>query len=130
MAHAIVHAELSVDKWGGEIDDYLAIHEWLDEPKYWIGHSLHRMFRHHSEGIKEAEAVFGKLIINKDSKRIFVKYICEEHIKEDCDNYIPSAKEWLQHVQSGKKALWMRKTKQIQTKGNLLTNEQKENNLG
>jgi hypothetical protein len=29
------------------------IMNWFDETKAWIGHSKHRMFRHHSEGIFE-----------------------------------------------------------------------------
>ena len=51
MAHPNLHAKSSVRKWGGKPEDYIAIHDWLDETKSWVGHSIHRMFRHHSEGI-------------------------------------------------------------------------------
>ena len=49
MAHPNIHAESSAKKFGGTPEDYIAIHEWFDETKGWIGHSDHRIFRHHSE---------------------------------------------------------------------------------
>jgi len=58
MAHPEIHAKSSVKKYGGKIEDYIKIHEWFDETKAWIGHSYHRMFRHHSEGIFECEKTF------------------------------------------------------------------------
>ncbi len=51
MAHPVVHAKSAAKKFGGKWEDYIAIEEWFDETKAWIGHSMHRMFRHHSEGI-------------------------------------------------------------------------------
>ena len=60
MAHPNQHAKSSVNKWGGVREDYLEIHEWFDATKAWYGHSKHRLFRHHSEGIFECENVFGK----------------------------------------------------------------------
>jgi len=51
MAHPNLHAKSSAKKFGGKPEDYIHLHEWLDETKSWYGDSLHRMFRHHSEGI-------------------------------------------------------------------------------
>ena len=115
MAHPYDHARSSVKKWGGDPADYIAIHEWFDATKAWIGHSKHRMFRHHSEGIFECEKVFGKYIINSDGKKVYTRYIGERHVKEDCFNYIPSAKEWVQHVNSSKPPEWMIRTLNIET---------------
>ena len=47
MAHPWQHAISSSRKFGGSPVDYLEIHQWFDETKAWIGHSKHRMFRHH-----------------------------------------------------------------------------------
>jgi hypothetical protein len=55
MSHPVEHAKSSARKFGGSWLDYLEIHEWFDATKAWIGHSKHRMFRHHSEGIFECE---------------------------------------------------------------------------
>lgn len=110
MAHPYDHAKSSVKKWGGEEEDYIKIHEWFDATKAWIGHSKHRMFRHHSEGIFECEKVFGKYIFNSDGKRVYTRYIGERHVKEDCFGYVPSAKEWIQYVNSSKPPEWMIRT--------------------
>jgi len=48
MAHPWQHAISSARKFGGSAIDYIDIHKWFDETKAWIGHSKHRMFRHHS----------------------------------------------------------------------------------
>jgi len=111
MAHPKLHAKSSVKKWGGTEQDYMSIHEWFDETKAWIGHSKHRMFRHHSEGIFECEKKFGKYFVNSDGKTIYTRYVGEQHVKEDCNNYIPSAKEWIDNINSPKK--WMLKTLRI-----------------
>jgi hypothetical protein len=124
MAHPIDHAKSAAKRWGGTWEDYIAIEEWFDATKAWIGHSKHRMFRHHSEGIFECEkvfgkyiinSVFGKYIINSDGKKVYTRYIGERHVKEDCFNYIPSAKEWVQHVNSSKPPEWMIRTLNIET---------------
>lgn len=102
MAHPLQHCKSSVKKFGGQISDYEAIHNWFDETKAWIGHSKHRMFRHHSEGIFECEKVFGASFINSDGKTVYTRYVGEQHVKEDCNNYIPTAKEWVDMISSGK----------------------------
>ena len=111
MGHPIQHAKSSVRKWGGCVEDYLAIHEWFDESKAWVAHSKHRMFRHHSEGIFECEKRFGQTLINSDSKTVYVRYIGEQHVREDCNGYIPTAKEWIDGLQNP--PIWMLKTQQL-----------------
>lgn len=111
MAHPVEHSRSSVRKWGGSENDYLPIHEWFDATKSWIGHSKHRLFRHHSEGIFECEKVFGKSIINSDGREVFVRYIGEQHVREDCNGKIPSAKEWIENLNDAPE--WMRKTLNI-----------------
>ena len=108
------HCKSSVRKWGGQLSDYQPIHDWFDETKAWIGHSKHRMFRHHSEGIFECEKVFGNLFINSDGKTVYTRYVGEQHVKEDCNNYIPTAKEWVDMISSGKPKEWAIKTFKIE----------------
>lgn len=114
MAHPLLHAKSSVRKWGGTESDYLAIHEWFDETKAWIGNSFHRVIRHHSEGIFECEKLFGLSFINSDGKTVYTRYVGEQHVKEDCNNYIPSASEWLQAIVAKDKPLWALKTIKIE----------------
>ena len=114
MAHPWVHSKSSAKKFGGSPVDYLEIHNWLDETKAWVGHSMHRMFRHHSEGIFECEKRFGMIITNSDGKDVYVRYVAEQHVKEDCNNYIPTAKEWVDMIESGKPQKWAIKTLKIE----------------
>ena len=108
------HCKSSVRKWGGQLSDYQPIHDWFDETKAWIGHSKHRMFRHHSAGIFECEKVFGNSFINSDDKTVYTRYVGEQHVKEDCNNYIPTAKEWVDMITSGKPKEWAIKTLKIE----------------
>ena len=114
MAHPLQHSKSSVKKFKGQESDYQAIHEWLDETKAWIGHSMHRMFRHHSEGIFECERVFGPSFVNSDGITVYTRYVAEQHVKEDCNGYIPTAKEWDKKIESGKPEKWAIKTLKIE----------------
>jgi hypothetical protein len=60
MASAITHARSSQRRWGGEVEDYLAIHQWFDETKAFIGDFRHRALRHHALGIMECIEKFGE----------------------------------------------------------------------
>jgi len=111
MAHPLQHANSSVRKFGGVPEDYLKIHEWFDETKALIGHSKHRLFRHHSEGIFECENVFGKSFFNSDNEKVYTRYVGEQHVKEDCYGHIPSAKEWLDNLKKPKE--WMIRTEKL-----------------
>lgn len=114
MAHPYDHARSSAKQFGGEPEEYLPYHEWFDETKGWVGHSIHRMFRHHSEGIFECEKKFGIFFINSIGKRVYVRYIGEQHVREDCNGHIPSAKEWVDAINNKERPLWMLKTQKIQ----------------
>lgn len=51
MAHPYHHAVSSTRLWGGEAEDFLALHAWFDESKAIIADFRHRALRHHAEGI-------------------------------------------------------------------------------
>jgi hypothetical protein len=114
MAHPILHSKSSAKKFGGKWEDYIHIHNWLDETKGWYGHSLHRAFRHHSEGIFELQEKFGPELKNSDGKIVYTRYVGEQHVKEDCDGYIPSASEWMKILISGERPTWATRTKKLE----------------
>jgi len=114
MAHPNLHAKSSSKKFGGKPEDYIHLHEWMDETKGWIGDSLHRMFRHHSEGIFEMEKRFGAEFKNSDGKTVYTRYVGEQHVREDCNNYLPSAKEWIINISENKRPQWMLRTMNIE----------------
>lgn len=98
MAHPLKHAESTARKWGGRPQDYLAIHQWFDESKAFMADFRHRAMRHHAEGIFMCEKFFGVTITNSDGKQVPVRYIGEQHVKEDLGR-IPSVQDWLQRIQ-------------------------------
>ena len=97
MAHPLQHAEGSARKFGGRAEDYLEIHNWFDESKCFLTDFRHRALRHHAEGIFLAERIFGVNIVNSEGKRIPVRHIGEQHVKEDLGR-IPTAQDWLSEI--------------------------------
>ncbi len=104
MTSPIFHADSSVKLWGGKRDDYLAIHDWFDETKKEMADFRHRALRHHSQGIFEAERIFGHSITNSAGREVPVRYIGEQHIKEDCGGIIPTVADWFRNI---KREIWM-----------------------
>ena len=98
MAHPFHHAQSSVRKYGGRVEDYLAIHRWFDESKAYMAHFRHRALRHHAQGIFECEQRFGVTIGNSDGKRVPVRFIGEQHVKEDCGGMIPCLSDWFRQI--------------------------------
>jgi hypothetical protein len=103
MAHPLKHAESSSKKFGGKSADYLAIHNWFDESKAFFADFRHRALRHHAEGVFLAEKLFGIAIVNSDGVEVPVRYVGEQHVKEDL-GCIPTAQDWLLQI---KPARWM-----------------------
>ena len=97
MAHPLKHAEISAKKFGGKADDYIAIHNWFDESKAYVADFRHRALRHHGDGIFLAEKIFGLAIINSDGKQVPVRYIGEQHVKDDLGR-IPTVQDWIREL--------------------------------
>ncbi len=97
MAHPYHHALSSVKKWGGILDDYIRIHDWFDESKMIIADFRHRALRHHAEGIFMAETIFGSTITLSTGRVIPVRWIGEQHVREDL-GFIPSFADWVKAI--------------------------------
>ena len=103
MAHPLHHAESSARRYGGAPSDYQVIHDWFDASKAHLALPTHRALRHHAQGIFEAEAVFGTSVTNGASRRVPVRWIGEQHVREDCRR-IPTLADWLGRIEP---APWM-----------------------
>jgi hypothetical protein len=103
VAHPLKHAQRSAKRFGGKPEDYLPIHSWFDESKAFLADFRHRALRHHSEGIFLCEEIFGISITNSEGKEVPVRYIGEQHVKEDLGR-IPTAQDWLTQI---KPERWM-----------------------
>jgi hypothetical protein len=114
--HPLHHAESSVRKYGGHVDDYLPIHRWFDESKAHMADFRHRALRHHSEGIFLAERVFGLELINSDGRSVPVRFIGEQHVREDLGR-IPTVADWLMGIKPEQWMLGRRHTGEEVTSG-------------
>ena len=97
MAHPWHHAVRSARLFGGEPDDYIAVHSWFDESKAHLSDLRHRALRHHSEGIFLCERLFGVTLTNSDGKEVPVRLVGEQHVNDDL-GWVPTVKDWLQHL--------------------------------
>lgn len=95
--HPIHHAESSARKYGGSPEDYLEIHKWFDQSKEHMADFRHRALRHHSEGIFAAERIFGDSIVNSAGRNVPVRFIGEQHVREDLGR-IPTVEDWLGNI--------------------------------
>lgn len=96
MAACLTHAISSAKKWGGEPEEYLAIHLWFDAAKNHFGDFRHRAIRHHTLGIEHALQIFGEKLLLSTGRIIPVRWVCEQHLIEDLGR-LPTAQDWLQH---------------------------------
>lgn len=97
--HPLYHGNSCVKRWGGKPEDYQAIHDWFDATKAHFADARHRALRHHALGIFQCEEHFGTYITNSDGKKIPVRLIAEQHVKEDCGGRIPTVADWLENIQ-------------------------------
>jgi hypothetical protein len=113
VANPYHHALSCVKVWGGTVEDYIQIHDWFDASNEHFGDFRHRALRHHSQGIYEAERLFGgtdHTITISTGRKIPVRWIAERHVKEDL-GHIPSLKDWFVTI---KPCPWMGKTEKIE----------------
>jgi len=103
--HPYHHALSSVQRWGGVVEDYLPIHDWFDESKQFLADFRHRALRHHTEGIFLCERIFGTTLTNSDGRVIPVRWVGEQHVKEDLGR-IPSVQDWFENLMPQQ---WMRR---------------------
>ena len=88
------HSRNSVKKWGGKVEDYLPIHDFLDSTKSAHADMRHRAILHNAFGIFLVEKVFGTYIVNSDGVKVQTRDIAEDHVIEDLGK-IPSVGDWV-----------------------------------
>lgn len=94
MAKPYIHAKSSVRKWGGEPQDYLDIHQFMDSSKAHLADVRHRALLHSSFGCFIVEQMFGVVRTNSEDKEYSPRDVAEQHCIEDMGR-IPSVQDWL-----------------------------------
>lgn len=103
MSQSWDHCKTSARRYGGKPEDYVDIHEWIDQYKGIVGDISHRQYLHNTMGPFLAQQVFGRTITNSDGNEVIVRDIVETHIVEDL-GWIPSPADWSAHLLS---KVWM-----------------------
>lgn len=98
-----IHARSSAKKYGGEPEDYIAIHDFMDSTKSAVADVRHRCVLHSAFGCFIVEQMFGTNITNSHGKLVSVRDIAEDHIIEDL-GFIPTLEKWLENMPIDK---WM-----------------------
>ena len=91
------HAVSSVKRWGGKVEDYLPLHQFLDQSKSYIADVRHRALRHHAEGTFLLERLFGPVLSISNGRIVPTRAVGERHIQEDL-GFIPSVQDWLANL--------------------------------
>lgn len=87
------HAVSCARKWGGEPEQYLPVHEFIDSSKKVIGDARHRSLYHHTFGVFLCQEIFGKTLAIGRVK-VPVRLIAERHILEDL-GWLPSPADYI-----------------------------------
>jgi hypothetical protein len=101
MSKPYIHAVSSAKKFGGQFEDYLPIHEFIDSSKSVIADNRHRALTHNSWFISVViPRVFGEVFKRQsDGVIISSRDIAELHVLEDYRHkYIPSASDFLSKI--------------------------------
>lgn len=94
----LVHSRNSVRRYGGQVEDYLPLHNWMDSTKSAYADFGHRAILHNTFGIFLGEQLFGTYLVNSDGKQVNVRDILEMHVKEDCAGRIPTIEDWMKSL--------------------------------
>ena len=101
MANPEIHSKSSVKRWGGKIEDYLAIHELIDSPKESMNNNTSRALTHNTWfAYKIIPKIFGYNIINSDGRSVDTIDVAMLHIAEDFRmKFVPTPQDYLKHLQ-------------------------------
>ena len=94
----LLHAKISVKKYGGTVEDYLPIHNFIDSSKACMPDIRHRAILHSSFGCYLVEQIFGVYITNSAGKMVSCRDIAEEHIIQDL-GFIPTVEKYLNNME-------------------------------
>ena len=97
----MIHSLSSVKRWGGKVEDYLAIHELIDSPKATMNNNSARVLTHNTWfAYTIVPKIFGYNIVNSAGKRVDVVDIAMLHIAEDFQmKFVPTPQDYLKHLE-------------------------------
>ena len=106
MANPLIHSRSSVKRWGGKVEDYIAIHELIDSPKAAMNNNTSRALTHNTWFCYTIiPKVFGYNITNSEGRSVDTVDIAMLHVAEDFRmRFVPTPQDYLKHM---KVEAWM-----------------------
>ncbi len=101
------HARITAHRYGGEWQDWIAIHDWIDRSKMIFPSMQHRMFLHSDFGEWLAIRVHGESISAEDGAVVSTRDLFRDHQVEDLGRVV-TLEEWLCEVDAD---YWTRRRK-------------------
>lgn len=95
MSNYTYHAISSANAFGGNPEDYYALHRWMDRGRRGTDRLLHRMLAHHTQGIDDAIAIFGDAITNSTGRKVPTSLLTRQHIIEDL-GFVPVLEHYME----------------------------------
>ncbi len=95
--NAFQHARISAKRWGGELEDYYRLHEFIDSTKSLCSDGRHRIL-HTLWGVRSVVVpIFGSTLVNSAGKHIDIKDLCErDHLLVDYQQrFIPTLQDFV-----------------------------------
>lgn len=108
--HPLHHAKSSAARLGGNVEDFVAVHAYMDESKQAFCNPMHRTYRHNMDILPELVELFGEVLPSRPD--VDMRAVLQDHLKEDCKGTTPSIEDWLMHLTP---APWMKKNMQMST---------------
>jgi hypothetical protein len=102
MAKPWIHSMSSAKQFGGDPEDYLEIHEFMDSSKSVIADNRHRALTHNSWFVGTVlPRVFGEVFERRsDGKKISTRDIGEQHCLEDfAGRFIPTPQDYIEGME-------------------------------
>jgi hypothetical protein len=91
------HARIAAHRYGGEWQNWIAIHDWIDRSKAIFPSMQHRMFLHSDFGEWLAIRIHGEALEAKDGTVISTRNLFRDHQVEDLGRVVTLA-EWLREI--------------------------------
>jgi uncharacterized protein DUF6915 len=91
------HARIAAHRYGGEWEDWITIHDWIDRSKAIFPSMQHRMFLHSDFGEWLAVRVYDEAIRSKFGTVIPTRDLFPDHQMEDLGRVVTLA-EWLREI--------------------------------
>lgn len=91
------HSLISVRKFGGDVEDYLPIHRFIDSSKLLVPNYKHRVLLHHTSAVTLCENHLETSVLKSG---VLIRDVVFEHLKEDFAGFCPTLRDWYDELKT------------------------------